>query len=77
MQEFSIHLRSFQDLREFTVLASVQPFRVLVGNDHQLVNGKGFIGMVSLDCGSPLTVRCDCDNEMMLHFRNLASRFLI
>ena len=77
MKEFSIYLHSFQELREFTVLASVQPFRVLVGNDHQLVNGKGFIGMVSLDCDGPLKVRCDCDNESLLAFQNQASRFLV
>ena len=50
--------------------------KVLVGNDVQLVNGKSFIGMVSLDYSRPLKVLCDGDSDGFQNFRLQASRFL-
>lgn len=77
MKEFHIAIRSFADAREFVSVAAVQPFRVLVGNDAQLVDAKGFIGMASLDCRKPLKVLCDSDTEGFLAFRDQAGRFLV
>ena len=76
MQNFHINLRSFQDVQEFIALATVQPFAVLVGNEIQQVNGKSFIGMVSLDYSRPLTVLCGCSSEECLSFRQQTRRFL-
>ncbi len=76
MQNFHINLRSFQDVQEFIALATVQPFAVLVGNEIQQVNGKSFIGMVSLDHSRPLLVQADCDGQTWQKFRTLASKFL-
>lgn len=76
MQEFHIALKSFQEVREFVTLATVQPFRVLVGNDAQQVNAKSFMGMVSLDYSQPLLVRADCDSQAMQTFRKVVSKFL-
>ena len=76
MQNFHINLRSFQDVQEFIALATVQPFAVLVGNEIQQVNGKSFIGMVSLDHTRPLLVQGDCDGQTWQKFRTLASKFL-
>lgn len=76
MKEFSIAIHSFQDVQEFISMATVQPFQVLVGNDVQLVNGKSFIGMVSLDYSRPLKVLCDGDSDGFQNFRLQASRFL-
>ena len=76
MQNFYIKLRSFQEVQEFISIATVQPFAVLVGNEAQQVNGKSFIGMVSLDYSRPLKVLCDCDGDGFQNFRHQASRFL-
>ena len=76
MQEFHIAIHSFQEVQEFISLATVQPFPVLVGNDVQQVNGKSFIGMVSLDYTRPLQVQADCDNQAWQTFRNVVNKFL-
>ena len=76
MQEFEISLHSFQEVQEFISLATVQPFPVLVGNDVQQVNGKSFIGMVSLDYSRPLQVQADCDSNMLETFQNVVRKFL-
>ena len=74
MQEFNIHIHSFQEVQEFINLATVQPFPVLVGNDVQQVNGKSFIGMVSLDYSRPLLVRADCDESALSKFQKGISK---
>ena len=76
MQKFNIRIRSFQEVQEFINLATVQPFPVLVGNDVQQVNGKSFIGMVSLDYTRPLLVQADCDESTVTGFQKLVSKFL-
>lgn len=76
MQEFYIALRSFQEVQEFISLATVQPFPVLVGNDVQQVNGKSFIGMVSLDYSRPLRVQADGDSQAIQSFRGIIGKFL-
>ena len=76
MQEFNIAIHSFPEVREFISLATVQPFEVFVGNERQIVNAKGFIGMASLDFTRPLKVLCDCDADGFQNFRQQASRFL-
>ncbi len=76
MQKFNITLRSFQEVQEFISIATVQPFPVLVGNDVQQVNGKSFIGMVSLDYSRPLQVQADCDSNMLKTFQNVVRKFL-
>ena len=76
MQNFHITLSSFQEVQEFISLATVQPFAVLVGNEAQQVNGKSFIGMVSLDYTRPLLVQADCDGQTWQNFRSLVTKFL-
>lgn len=76
MQKFHISLRSFQDVQEFIALATVQPFAILVGNESQQVNGKSFIGMVSLDHSRPLQVKVDCDCQAWQTFRNVVGKFI-
>ena len=77
MKEFEIVIRSFQQIRDFISTATVQPFQVLVGNDSQMVNGKSFIGMVSLDYSRPLKVLCDCDVESFQNFRQQVAGLLV
>ena len=76
MQKFHISLHSFQDVQEFITLATVQPFAISVGNDAQQVNGKSFIGMVSLDFSRPLQVQADCDGSAWQGFRSVVQKFL-
>ena len=76
VQEFSIEIHSFQDVRDFVSLATVQPFHVLVGNDRRRVNGKSFMGMFSLDLATPVQVRADCSEEECTGFKLAAARFL-
>ena len=76
MQKFHISLRSFQDVQEFIALATVQPFAISVGNEAQQVNGKSFIGMVSLDFSHPLQVQADCDGGAWQGFRSVVQKFL-
>ena len=76
LKQFDICLRSFQDVQDFVEMATVQPFRVLVGNDRARVNAKSFMGMVSLDYSRPLLVRADCDSQAMQTFRSVVSKFL-
>ena len=76
MKQFDICLRSFQDVQDFVEMATVQPFAVLVGNEVQQVNGKSFIGMVSLDHTRPLLVQADCDLPAIESFRSVVQKFL-
>ena len=76
MKQFEITIRSFEKVREFISIATVQPFRVLVGNGVQMVNAKSFIGMVSLDFSRPLTVTCECDANSFYSFQQQVRAFL-
>ena len=75
MQEFTISIRSFQDILDFVALATVQPFPVLVDNSQSQVNAKSFMGMFSLDYTQPTTVMIDCDSDEFHRFRRDAARF--
>ena len=74
--EFHIRIRTFQEAQEFIKLATVQPFRVSLGNDFQSANATSFMGVVSLDHRHPLRVTADCCEEEFARFRQMAARFL-
>ena len=76
MKQFDIVLRSFQDVQDFVEIATVQPFRILVGNDRTRVNAKSFMGMFSLNYDLPIQVRADCTEEECSQFKLVAQRFL-
>ena len=40
MKQFDICLQTFEDVQDFVEIATVQPFRILVGNDRIRVNAK-------------------------------------
>ena len=73
--EFQIRIRSFQEVQEFIKLATVQPFRIQLGNDYQSANATSFMGVVSLDHRRPLRVSADCGKEEFDRFREKAARF--
>lgn len=76
MKQFDIELHSFADVQDFVEVATVQPFRVVVGNDRTRVNAKSFMGMFSLDFSEPVHVRADCTEEECIRFKQAAARFL-
>ena len=73
MKAFSISIRSLKEVQDFVTLAMVQPFDVLVCNDHQQVNGKNFMGMFALDLRQPLQVQVNCDEDSYQNFRQKAT----
>ena len=77
MHSFNINIRSFRQVQEFVSLAMVQPFDVLVGNDKQEVNAKGFIGMFSLDYHNPVRVSVRCSDEEFDRFQCAAAQFIV
>ena len=76
MKQFDIELHSFADVHDFVEVATVQPFRILVGNDRARVNAKSFMGMFSLDYSEPVHVRADCSEDECIRFKQAAARFL-
>lgn len=77
MQEFNISIHSFSEVQDFVSLATVQPFEITVGNDHQQVNAKSFMGMFSLDYSQPIRVRAECDPTVFDRFRTAAACFAV
>jgi len=76
LQEFNISIGSLRQIRAFVSLATAQPFDVFVGNDRQLVNGKNFMGMFSLDYTKPVKVRVACSLEAMRRFQQETAQIL-
>ena len=73
MWQFDICVRSFRQVQDFVALAMVQPFEVLVGNEKQMVNGKSFMGMFTLNFKKPLRVTVKCTDEEFGKFKRQAS----
>ena len=76
MQEFRIRIRSFEEVREFIRISTAQPFRVLIGNDHQTANATSYMGLMSLDHSGELRVSFDCSDSEFQEFRRQSARLL-
>ena len=72
MREFNMDIRSLQQIRAFVQLAAVQPFEIVVGNQHQKINGKDMMGMYVLDYSRPVQVSVYCSEEEFCSFRQNA-----
>lgn len=72
MHQFNIVMHSFNQVQEFVKLAMNQPFDVMVGNEHQSINGKDIMGMFSLDYRYPLQVTVTCSEDEFEHFQHQA-----
>ena len=57
---FHLSITSFEQIKHFVTVAARQPFDIRVGNERQNINGKDFMGMVSLDYTRPVAVQADC-----------------
>lgn len=76
MREFTIQLGSLRQILGFVSLATTQPFPVQVENDRQQVNGKNFLGMLTLDHTNGIRVKADCEEAAFLRFREEAEKLL-
>lgn len=76
VKEFPIFLRSFAEVERFVSLATMQPYRVLVGSGENCVNGKNIMGMFTLNFSEPLQVRVDCSEAEFRKFRKAATQML-
>ena len=76
MHQFSIHICSSRQVRDFVTLAMTQPFEVLVGNEKQQISGKSFMGMFTLDHRHPVCVSVRCSDEEFSHFRQNVEKLL-
>ena len=74
--EFTIRIKSVQEVQEFVDLATARPFRISVRDDHHQVNGKSFMEMFCLNFSQPLTVSADCSEEDLHWLMEDARRFL-
>lgn len=70
MWKFDIEIRSLRQIREFTELASRQPFEVLVGNAWQELSGKDYMAMFCLDFTQPVQVQVACTKEELACFQD-------
>ncbi len=78
MGEFSVTIRGLSDIVGFVALAQTQPFTILVGNDYQEVNGKGHIGLCTLDFRQPVRIWSeDCTAEGWQEFCKAAESYVL
>ena len=77
MWQFNIRVSSFRQVQAFVSLAMVQPFEVLVGNEKQMVNGKSFMGMFTLNFKNPLQVRVKCNEEQFGKFQKETAKIFV
>lgn len=77
MKQFSIFMRSFEDIRAFVSLASQQPFAVTVGSEGQEINAKSLMAVLGLNFRRPVPVHADCDEADFMQFQHAAARFLV
>ena len=66
---FHLSITSFDQIKHFVSVAARQPFDIRVGNERQNINGKDFMGMVSLDYTRPVAVQADCSADEFAAFR--------
>lgn len=76
MHQFNIVMHSFNQVQEFVKLAMDQPFDVMVGNEHQSINGKDIMGMFSLDYRFPLKVSVTCSDDEFEVFHHKAEALI-
>jgi phosphotransferase system HPr-like phosphotransfer protein len=76
VKQFSVWMRSFEDIQSFVALASQQPFDISVGTDDQDISAKSLMAVLGLNFRKPVTVHMDCDDNQFAIFQAAAARFL-
>ena len=77
MRQFTVRLRSFQDVQNFVTIAAAQSFSITVGSNEYHVSATSFMGMFTLDYTHPLNGTADCSDEQWARFCQEAERFLV
>ena len=76
VKQFSVWMRSFEDIQTFVSLASQQPFDISVGTDDQDISAKSLMAVLGLNFRKPVTVQMDCDDPQFATFQAAAARFI-
>ena len=76
MREFTIRLRSVQEVHEFVDLATTKPFVIYVCDDWHRVDAKSFMEMFCLNFSNRLTVQSEGYDWEFDQFVRDAQRFL-
>ena len=77
MQELYVSVKSFQDVRSLSGIASREEFYIGITDGHRRVNAKSLMGIFSLNMSRELTMLLDCSEEDSEAFRVKIGRFLI
>ena len=77
MRQFTIRLRSFQDVQHFVTIAATQNFTITVGSSEYHVTATSFMGMFTLDYTRPLECTAECTDEQWEQFLATASEYVI
>ena len=77
MRQFTIRLRSFQDVQNFVTIAAAQDFSMTVGSPDYYVSATSFMGMFTLDYTRPLECTAECTDEQWEQFLTTASKYVI
>ena len=77
MQEMYVRVKSFQDVRYLSVIASKEDFYIGITDGHRRVNAKSLMGIFTLSMDRPLVLQLDCSEEIGEAFRVKVGRFLI
>ena len=77
MRQFTVRLRSFQDVQTFVTIAAAQSFPIAVGSEDYHVSATSFMGMFTLNYAHPLQAEADCSDEQWARFCQEAANFLV
>ncbi|MEE1328021.1 MAG: hypothetical protein UHS47_05705 [Oscillospiraceae bacterium] len=77
MRQFTIRLRSFQDVQHFVTIAAAQNFTITVGSPEYHVSATSFMGMFTLDYTRPLECTAVCNDEQWAQFFEIARVYIV
>lgn len=74
MQNFKVHLKSINDVKEFVRVVNDFPYDVDLASGRYIVDAKSIMGIFSLDLTRPIDVEIHCENcadliERLMPFR--------
>lgn len=67
MRQFSIHLKSINDVKEFVRIVNDYPYEVDLASGRYIVDAKSIMGIFSLDLAKPIDVEIheDTSNDLI------------
>ena len=76
MRQFTVNLRSFQDVQSFVTISASQDFSITVGTPDYHVSATSFMGMFTLDYTRPLECTAECTDAQWERFYQAASAYI-